>query len=411
MSDYPSPVIGIDVGAPRKGFHAVVLRGKEAVAQFHSSDAHAVAAWCAGQNPSVIAIDAPCRWRTDEARLAERELARDRISCFSTPTEAQAQGHPFFTWMIAGAKLYAALADAFPLYDGGAQREDFAIETFPQAVACALAGEIVSAKRKNDVRRELLRLSGIDPAAFTNIEEIDAALCALTAPTCVNHDAKLYRDARGGFIVVPKTPVTGFVAQNYLAKSGSLPQAEPTRTANSRESAPPPRPRPIPIFGKESSWASFIGLFLINFGHLEFLVSAYLETQMAPAAFDAIRTRPYQERLSVAAALLTAKPDKRAGYEELKASLEAARQFRNHLAHGRLNAVVSPDGTDIDMHLIQANDLSNERGPEPRRLSFIDLERQVIAIGQLLEDFSDLVGTTPILGTVQLTKSPSGSSQ
>jgi predicted nuclease with RNAse H fold len=225
--------IGIDVGAASKGYHAVAFRGKLVAGKLHSSDSAVVAQWCNEQGARVIAIDAPCRWRThgQPARAAERELAADRISCFSTPTEEKAKGHAFFTWMIAGAEMYSALNAEFPLYDGGSRREFVAIETFPQAVACALAGEIVSAKRKNDVRRELIRLGGIDPTAFANIDEIDAALCAFAAESFVRDDFKSYGDVEGGFIVVPKTRVVGFVGDQFLSL------AKPVQTAPRRPSA------------------------------------------------------------------------------------------------------------------------------------------------------------------------------
>lgn len=211
-----NPIVGVDVGGPAKGFHAVAISGRNIVAKTASRSATVIARWCKDQGATVVAVDAPCRWRTGKhARLAERELARDRISCFSTPTDTQAQGHAFFTWMIAGAELYAALADDFPIYDGSPQREHVAIETFPQAVACALAGEIVSAKRKNDIRRELIRLSGIDATGLANIDEIDAVLCALAASSFARDDFKSYGDAAGGFIIAPKARVAGFAGANF----------------------------------------------------------------------------------------------------------------------------------------------------------------------------------------------------
>src|SRR5688572_33191099 len=100
----PVLVVGIDVGAPAKGYHAVALRGTEPVGKFHSHDAAEIARWCVTREAGVVAVDAPCRWRMQggKARLAERELAAGRISCFSTPTEAKARGHAFYTWMFAG---------------------------------------------------------------------------------------------------------------------------------------------------------------------------------------------------------------------------------------------------------------------------------------------------------------------
>jgi predicted nuclease with RNAse H fold len=201
----PSLIIGIDVGAPTKGFHAVALQGTDVVDKIRSSDAVHVAQWCVRRKAEVVGIDAPCRWRAEsgDARVAEREIAADRISCFSTPTESKAGQHAFYTWMLAGQELYAALAPRYPLYTDRCVRTHVAIETFPQAVACALAGTIVSAKIKFRVRGDLLRRYGIDAGALKSIDEIDAALCAVAASAFVSGKFRSYGDSVGGFIVVP----------------------------------------------------------------------------------------------------------------------------------------------------------------------------------------------------------------
>lgn len=200
-------VIGIDVGAARKGYHAVALGGRGDPILFQSSSADDMATWCRVMNAQVVAIDAPCKWRAEgaEARTAERALAADRISCFSTPTLAKARGHSFYTWMFAGQELYSALAPDFPLYRGGKPEARVCFETYPQAVACAFAGTRVSAeaKTKMEIRRALLARAGIDPTRFASIDEIDAALCALTARRFAQNDFKAYGDAATGFIVVP----------------------------------------------------------------------------------------------------------------------------------------------------------------------------------------------------------------
>jgi predicted nuclease with RNAse H fold/5-methylcytosine-specific restriction endonuclease McrA len=205
----PPLTIGIDVGAPTKGFHAVALRGIDLVEKFHSTDAGQVAQWCVTRRPAVVSIDAPCRWRAESgnARLAERELAAEGISSFSTPTESKARGHAFYTWMLAGHDLFAALAPTYPIYTDQRHSERVAIETFPHAVACALAGTVVSAKAKFKVRGDLLRHHGINASAFTSVDEIDAALCAVAASAFVGGNFRSYGDIVGGFIVVPATVI------------------------------------------------------------------------------------------------------------------------------------------------------------------------------------------------------------
>jgi predicted nuclease with RNAse H fold len=198
-------VISIDVGGPRKGFHAVALRGAHYLTKVADIDASSVAAWSRQMGAKVIGIDAPCCWSsTGRARSAERALASEHIFSFATPTEAVAQSRPFNAWMLNGAELYRILEPHYPLFDGGnITSGQNCFETFPQAVACALAGEIVSARRKGIVRRDLLKRAGMDISMLTNIDTVDAALCALTAHYLLNGHVKMYGDSREGLIVVP----------------------------------------------------------------------------------------------------------------------------------------------------------------------------------------------------------------
>jgi len=198
-------VVGIDVGGPRKGFHAVALRGDHYLTKFADCDAVSVAAWSRQIGAKVIGIDAPCRWSsTGRARSAERSLAREHITSFATPTEAIARSRPFNVWMLNGFELYRAIEQDYPLFNANSIISDpLCFETFPQAVACSLAGKIVSAREKRTIRRKLLRNAGIDTSDLTNIDIVDAALCALTAHYFLNGNVKTYGDDVEGFIVVP----------------------------------------------------------------------------------------------------------------------------------------------------------------------------------------------------------------
>lgn len=199
-------VVGVDVGGPKKGFHAVALRGTVLLAKFRSPEAAEVANWCEAQQAEAVAVDAPCHWRQPggPARAAEIEMAGDGISSFSTPTQSIAERNAFYTWMLAGEALYQELQSRFPLYAGEKLFGPVSLETFPQAVACALAGKIVSAKKKGEVRREILRVAGVDSSQFTNIDEVDAALCALGAQSLLAGTHRAYGNAESGFLIVPR---------------------------------------------------------------------------------------------------------------------------------------------------------------------------------------------------------------
>jgi predicted nuclease with RNAse H fold len=209
VSRDPKISIGIDVGSSSRGFHAVALREGRYFDKLRSSDTRALASWSEDSGARAIGIDAPCRWSTTgRARCAERELMADRIWCFSTPSFDIAETHPtdYYGWMRHGAKLYAALkSSGYPLFDGTRHSaQPVCFETFPHAIACALQGEVVSAKRKRQDRPRLLQENAIDTEALTNIDWIDAALCALVAHRFLRGPLKIYGDVEEGFIVIPR---------------------------------------------------------------------------------------------------------------------------------------------------------------------------------------------------------------
>ncbi|MFJ1259186.1 DUF429 domain-containing protein [Cupriavidus sp. CuC1] len=203
-----SAVAGIDVGGDKKGYHLVALQGTSILCSINSKSPGELAKVCAEYDVVAVGIDSPCQWRTaDRARLAERELAREGISSFSTPTRERAlsNANGFYGWMFNGERVYQALASSYPLLvDKAHSSGRISFETFPYATTCALLGrDVASAKRKRTQRRELLEREGMDTSLLKSIDAVDAALCALTARFLVEGKAYPYGDAQGGYIWVP----------------------------------------------------------------------------------------------------------------------------------------------------------------------------------------------------------------
>jgi len=200
--------VGIDVGGERKGFHAVALRGLAIADQLASPDPREIADWCRSLGAQAVGVDAPCRWSaTGSSRLAERALMKEGISCFSSPRREVAIAHPrnYYGWMLRGEAMFAELEKSHCLFDAdtGALCAPICFETFPQAIACVLAGERVPAGSKGVIRRRLLAQAGLDLATLTHIDWVDAALCALAARACLQGEIRAYGDGAEGFIVVP----------------------------------------------------------------------------------------------------------------------------------------------------------------------------------------------------------------
>lgn len=191
---------GIDVGGRKKGFHGVVLGDGGYLDKLHCTDPAEMAAWVRSTGARATAVDAPCRWRKGaEPRAAERELARMGIRCFATPVQAAAAAHPFYEWMRNGMSLYAALDPHYPLFHR-------CFETFPQAVACILAGRLLPARNKRLDRPGLLQEAHIDSSLLPGQDFIDAALCALSAHRCLLGKFQKLGDEAGGYLILPASP-------------------------------------------------------------------------------------------------------------------------------------------------------------------------------------------------------------
>lgn len=202
-------VVGIDVGGERKGFHAVALAGGRYADHCATSEVSHLVDWCHKIQASVIAVDAPCRWSKDgRARPAERELMKKGIWCFSTPKRQAAVAHSknHYGWMLRGEELLQALGPSHPLCSGfPAALEAYCFETFPHAVTWHLNGGRADARYKRSERRSLLASAGINLAKLTNIDHVDAALCALTAHHVASgRGIKSYGEPQTGHIIVPE---------------------------------------------------------------------------------------------------------------------------------------------------------------------------------------------------------------
>jgi|SRR6267143_3463451 len=200
-------VVGVDVGDPKKGFHTVAIHKGKIIETYTAFNAAEVVGWCRRLDASTVGIDAPCCWSYNgRARPCERALAAEGIHAFATPGRAVGERHRFYRWMRNGAELFRLMTPYYWLFNGRmSESSPVCFETFPHAVACALAGKILPAKQKRTDRPRLLHEAGLSLDHLPNIDMVDAALCALTAQHLLNGTFKTYGEAAEGFIVVPKT--------------------------------------------------------------------------------------------------------------------------------------------------------------------------------------------------------------
>lgn len=190
--------VGVDVAA-RRGCDVVAV-GPSLVAQplgrVHTGAE--LRGLLADVGPAVVAIDSPPGWAPNGPRACERALARRGISVFSTPSADRGVGNPFYDWMRTGFTMFAAASDHPTL------------EVFPHATAIALRGafpEQSLTKRpavKREWRRAALAAAAVDAGALRTIDEIDAALCAVTGWWHLDGRTEDLGDPSEGVLTVPR---------------------------------------------------------------------------------------------------------------------------------------------------------------------------------------------------------------
>lgn len=200
--------LGIDVGV-RKGLDLVLLEeaddGPEIEAARRGVRPEELPSIVQELAPDVVAIDAPPSWSTDgRSRAAERALRDFGIHSFGTPSSKRG-GHPFYAWMEVGFQAFRAVAERFPRYRSGRQVRGTALEVFPHASAVVLAGCLPPPDAsKRAWRSSVLRSRGVDASHLRSVDQVDAALAALTGLRALRGRFTALGDPLEGVIVVPE---------------------------------------------------------------------------------------------------------------------------------------------------------------------------------------------------------------
>jgi len=200
--------VGIDVGGARKGCHLVALNGaRQLVGEgLNLRSPQAIAAAIAEWAPRVVGIDSPSGWaKSGKSRLAERALRQAGIQSFYTPTRARAaRGGAFYAWVFNGEQVHAAARQTHPAYLGRGTVWGRSIEVFPNATVRILTGQRPPVgSSKAEWRRRVLTAQGILSEKFTNLDFMDAALCALTGLYALDGDFQAFGDPAEGLLIAP----------------------------------------------------------------------------------------------------------------------------------------------------------------------------------------------------------------
>lgn len=193
--------VGIDVSVIR-GLDVVAMGRDRQVIAVHSRVSPAGASQLVDElQPAVVCIDSPAQWSTSGTnREAERALSRLGINAFPTPSEDRQLG--LHAWMKVGFATYDALADRYPRYRGG-DVTGTAAEYFPHASAVVLAGHIAPFRSKLAFRRKVLEENGVVTSSLRTIDQVDAALGALTGLIALDGGHCWVGDADEGALLLP----------------------------------------------------------------------------------------------------------------------------------------------------------------------------------------------------------------
>jgi predicted nuclease with RNAse H fold len=196
--------VGVDVAEARKGLDLVALDAERHVVASHRRlTVEQVAGLVLDElRPDIVCIDSPSGWsHSGRSRQSERELARLRMSAFATG--ADPGDHRFYQWMRVGFLVFSAVAERYPLFRGD-NPSGRAAEVFPNASAMFLAGRPRSGREsKLQFRRQVLRARGVDDGLLSGIDQVDAALAALTGLVALEGEWSSVGDPDEGVILLP----------------------------------------------------------------------------------------------------------------------------------------------------------------------------------------------------------------
>lgn len=111
--------------------------------------------------------------------------------------------------MRIGFEVFERVSARYPLYRGGSVA-GHAAEIFPHASACLLAGRTRPRELPRETfRRAVLSASGLATDQLTTLDQVDAALGALTGLVALDGACASVGDPNEGVILLPVARLSG----------------------------------------------------------------------------------------------------------------------------------------------------------------------------------------------------------
>lgn len=142
-------------------------------------------------------------------------------------------------------------------------------------------------------------------------------------------------------------------------------------------------------------WASTIGLFILNFGQLDWQFLVFLESRIPGDELSRIKGKHFQDRVARVKTLVEGGPyshEQRQAFAHLFSRIDSIRDLRNHIAHGHILSRLSDDLKTWKVTLSLPKDLEANDPPETRHLEFVELAKALNELTAVIEAFQKLSG-------------------
>lgn len=149
-----------------------------------------------------------------------------------------------------------------------------------------------------------------------------------------------------------------------------------------------------PIFaGTRLDWASAVGLFIINYGMLDYCVLDFLEFRLPREQFDDLKNKHFQDRIKSVKRLVAGdgySAEQKHDFAEFFQRLDPIRELRNHIAHGHLLVSMDEQSKTFIMTLSLPKNLDQVHASDSRHLPFQELTNALSELKYLIEKFKHL---------------------
>lgn len=141
-----------------------------------------------------------------------------------------------------------------------------------------------------------------------------------------------------------------------------------------------------PIRPNLADWHYAIGLFILEFGHLEYLIFVFLEDSLAPEEFAKSGKLHLKDRLLTLHSYAKS-AQRRSQLQSWTARLNPIRELRNDIAHGHLHLSGLGPGETPRITFFASKYIDNDDSPGAKRLTYEDLRRALDSLAQLKDEF------------------------